>query len=279
MSEYQYYEFLAIDRPLTESAMAELRDISTRAHITPTSFVNHYEWGDLKARPIVMMEKYFDAFVYVANWGTREFMLRVPRRFLDPKTVSTYKAGNALSFEAKGEHVIITFMSDQEPEDDSESGEGRLSSLVPLRADILDGDASCLYLGWLLGAQLGEVKESALEPPVPPGLTKLSGPLKGLADFLRIDRDLIEAASQGNGAPPVESPTAGELDRWVEALPSSEKDAAHPVREGGRPSRQSRSAPAISALLSQGPDWRRWEAEERQGASRCRGRAQQHPTS
>lgn len=40
MSEYQHYEFQAIDRPLTEKEIAELRWYSTRARITPTSFVN-----------------------------------------------------------------------------------------------------------------------------------------------------------------------------------------------------------------------------------------------
>jgi hypothetical protein len=48
MSEYQYYEFQAIDRRLTEAQMRELRSVSTRACITPTSFVNHYEWGNFK---------------------------------------------------------------------------------------------------------------------------------------------------------------------------------------------------------------------------------------
>ena len=38
MSEYQYYEFLAIDRPLERSEIAELRSLSTRAEITPTRF-------------------------------------------------------------------------------------------------------------------------------------------------------------------------------------------------------------------------------------------------
>ena len=73
MSEYQYYDFRALDRPLTRNEMATLRSISTRAAITATSFTNHYEWGDLKANPSKLLEKYFDAFVYVANWGTHEF--------------------------------------------------------------------------------------------------------------------------------------------------------------------------------------------------------------
>jgi hypothetical protein len=47
MSEYQYYEFVAIDEPLTPKQMAELRSCSSRANITSTSFVNEYQWGDL----------------------------------------------------------------------------------------------------------------------------------------------------------------------------------------------------------------------------------------
>jgi hypothetical protein len=39
MSEYQYYEFQAIDRPLTEREIRELRSYSTRAKITPTRFL------------------------------------------------------------------------------------------------------------------------------------------------------------------------------------------------------------------------------------------------
>jgi len=48
MSEYQYYEFQAIDRPLTKKEMEELRSYSTRARITPTSFVNDDSWGSFK---------------------------------------------------------------------------------------------------------------------------------------------------------------------------------------------------------------------------------------
>jgi hypothetical protein len=36
MSDYQYYEFLAIDRPLTAAEMDELRAISTPMFMWPT---------------------------------------------------------------------------------------------------------------------------------------------------------------------------------------------------------------------------------------------------
>jgi len=83
VSEYQYYDFRALDRPLTRNEMAALRAISTRATITATSFTNHYEWGDLKANPSKLLEKYFDVFVYVANWGTHEFYIRLPQGSVD----------------------------------------------------------------------------------------------------------------------------------------------------------------------------------------------------
>ena len=67
MSEYQYYEFMAADRPLNADALAALRGTSSRAQITATSFVNTYEYGSLKADPMALMERYFDLFVYVAN--------------------------------------------------------------------------------------------------------------------------------------------------------------------------------------------------------------------
>ena len=42
MSEYQYYEFRAIDRPLNNQQMRELRAYSSRAEITSTTFTVEY---------------------------------------------------------------------------------------------------------------------------------------------------------------------------------------------------------------------------------------------
>jgi hypothetical protein len=46
LSEYQYYEFLAMERPLTGEEQQYMRAISSRGHITPVSFSNEYHWGD-----------------------------------------------------------------------------------------------------------------------------------------------------------------------------------------------------------------------------------------
>jgi hypothetical protein len=52
VSEYQYYEFLAIDRPPpVDDEQAAIRSLSARARITAASFVNEYHWGDFKGDP------------------------------------------------------------------------------------------------------------------------------------------------------------------------------------------------------------------------------------
>ena len=75
MSEYQYYEFQAIDRPLSEKEMAELRSRSTRARITPTSFVNDYSWGDFKGDENAWMAKLADV-----NYFSPPATIKLPHR-------------------------------------------------------------------------------------------------------------------------------------------------------------------------------------------------------
>ncbi len=109
MSEYQYYEFRAVDRGLDRAEMAALRRISTRAEITSHGFVNSYEWGDLKADPIDLVERYVDLFVYVANWGTHWFMVRLPKGDVDLGLLRRYEIEPVVKIHERGEFVIIEF--------------------------------------------------------------------------------------------------------------------------------------------------------------------------
>lgn len=160
MSEYQYYEFAAVDRPLDGRELDTLRGLSTRAHITPTSFVNSYEWGSFKSDPRTLVERYFDAFLYLANWGTRELILRLPARLVDPEVVQRYCSGDAVSAWNTDDHVVVAAVSEEEEGDFEWGGEGVLASILPVRAELLAGDLRALYLLWLLRVQVGEVLDS-----------------------------------------------------------------------------------------------------------------------
>ncbi len=224
MSEYQYYEFQAIDRPLTGKEMAELRSYSTRARISATSFVNDYSWGGFKGDEKVWMEKYFDAFLYFANWGSHVLKLRLPSSLLDLETARLYCPGGPAFAHEKNGKVILSFVSEEEGGGDWVEGEGLLSSLISVRAELARGDFRGLYLGWLLCARGDELDEEDEEPPVPPGLGQLSASLKSLVDLLRIDPDLLEVAAQASRPLAQASPKPGEIRKWIGKLPAGEKD-------------------------------------------------------
>ena len=227
MSEYQYYEFQAVDRPLTKDEMTALRLLSTRATITSTRFVNVYNWGDLRGDPLKMMKDYFDAHVYVANWGTSRLMLRLPLSVVDSNEVQRYCVADGAAMHVTSTHVILDLSSEEEGGSgwiEDEDAEGWMPALLPLRGDLASGDLRALYLAWLATLQADMVDEEALEPPVPPGLGKLSAPLTALVEFLRIDEDLIAVAATQSGETELPALAARDLEQWVRALPAAEKD-------------------------------------------------------
>ena len=222
MSEYQCYEFVALDRPLTGKQMAELRAISTRADISPTRFWNEYEWGDLKADPAKLVERYFDAHLYFANWGTHRPMLRLPKARTDLKALKVFFVGtHAARLTVCGEYVLLDLGSDTEEPADDEMGQGSLAVLSALRAELMRGDLRSAYLAWLLAVQSDDLDNDAVEPLVPAGLASLTAAQQAMAEFLRIDDDLLAAAASESARA-----TQGdaELRRWVTRLPPAEKN-------------------------------------------------------
>ncbi len=197
MSEFQYYEFVAIDRPLSAMERKRLRAITSRATITSTRLVNTYEWGDFKADPRELVAKYFDAFLYYANWGTRRLILRLPSARLDLKLAKKYCAirtassrGNrsVATVDAIGKHLVIDLWSESESGDDWADVEpGLLSALVPIRNELIAGDYRALYLAWRLRAQAGEFATNARAPLVPVATGRLTGSQQALVEYLRIN--------------------------------------------------------------------------------------------
>jgi hypothetical protein len=228
MSEYQYYEFQAIDRPLTDKEQQELRGLSSRAEISATGFVNVYHYGDFRGNVPEVLDRYFDAFLYVANWGTHRLMFRLPRELVDVAAFEGYCDEEVVTLQKTKKHVLLDFCSRLEDGGEWEEGAGRLAPLISLRADLLAGDLRPLYLGWLAGISgrdpEDEELEGAVEPPVPPGLGKLSGPLRELADFLRVDTDLLGVAAEASAAGGPAGPSHEELAAWIAARPERQKN-------------------------------------------------------
>ncbi len=224
MSEYQYFEFQAIDQPLTAEDMDELRRWSSRAEITPTWFWNEYHWGDFKGDPQRWMERYFDAFLHVANWGTHWLMLRLPLALLKEREIGDYLLEEGLEGWQTAEHLVLSFTSETD-NPDWEEGHGWLSSLIEVRTSLMRGDRRSLYLGWLAQAGTGDLDEMAEEPPIPPGLGELDAPHRALAEFLRIPQDLLVTASESSAPLQAHAIGAADIERWLAGRSTAEKDA------------------------------------------------------
>jgi hypothetical protein len=227
MSEYQYYDFRAIDRPLTRQEMDELRQLSTRAEIDQYSFTNEYSYGSFRGNPDEMMLEYFDAHLYVANWGTNVLMFRLPRRLIDVSACEPYFDGQMNELTVTDDYVVVKFRSELEGGEGWLEGEGMIEPLLPLREKLLAGDLRCLYLAWL-SAVLSDYgyDEEAEEPPVQPGLQQLTPDLEEFAEFMRVDEDLLAAAAERSTTSPAGAvPTRDDLTAWLARQPASRKES------------------------------------------------------
>jgi hypothetical protein len=221
VSEYKCYEFVALDRPLTSKEMAELRAISSRAEITPTRFWNEYQWGDLKAEPAKLVERYFDAHMSFANWGTHRLMLRIPVKRVDAEALRAYFAGDAARLKIAGRHLILDLHSEDDEPDCDEGSQQSLGALVQLRTELIRGDLRTAYLAWLLAVQAEEVSDEDIEPPVPCGLSALTAAQAAFVEFLRIDEDLLMAAAAASAT---DSDDTEDVRAWAATLSPRAKD-------------------------------------------------------
>ena len=230
MSEYQYYEFQAIDRPLDDADRKALRAISSRARITRTSFTNSYEWGDFKGDPNKLMDRWFDLHLYLANWGTHRLMVRLPKRLVDRKRLDGFlRKVECAALRPSGENLILDIeITELEVEDywdeDGDDDSHWLAALAPLRADVLAGDLRLFYLLWLTAVEADAVGPDEAEPL--PGIGPRTGALDTFAQFFDLDADLVEAAAERSAVATAREPARRDaVRRRVAALPDQEKTA------------------------------------------------------
>lgn len=223
MSEYQYYEFQAIDRPLSEADRDALRDLSTRARITATSFTNSYEWGDFKGDPAQLKERWFDLHLYLANWGSRRLMIRFPARMVNGDILDAFLGEvDCAGYTVVGDNLILDIVLDEVESDDFDDGSGWLASLTSLRAEVLAGDLRLFYLLWLMAVEADTFK--ADEPEPMPGIGPMTAALEAFAAFFDIDPDLVHAAAERPAITIPSVSTAAEVRKMLLTMTDSEKN-------------------------------------------------------
>ncbi|MCZ8243695.1 MAG: hypothetical protein O9323_18540 [Microcystis sp. LE19-131.1A] len=204
MSEYQYYEFQAIDRPLTQEERAAICELSSRVKPTATTASFNYSYGNFRGDPKQVLARYFDIMYYITNWGTQQLMFRFPTSLINREAIELYCIDNYISLSFAGDWAILDWeFSQEEGFNDWIEGEGILSELIGLRQEILQQDYRGLYLAWLKAIDLSEgyidIDKTQLEPPLPPGLGQLSAAQKAFTEIFELDEHLLNVACASSG--------------------------------------------------------------------------------
>ncbi len=216
MSEYQYHEWQAVDRILTEREQQAVSRLSSHIEVSPSRAVVTYHWSDFRYDPKRVLLDYFDGYFYLANWGSLRLMFRFPKGLLDEADVDPYCIGDYVSFMTSGNYQVLDL--DFNPEDGGywEETDAGLSDFIHLRSDLLDGDYRLLYLAWL------KTMTFDYEPPVPAGLKTLSPPLQNFVQVFGIDPFLVQAAAEAS--PSLKKALAVDYADLVSRLPREECD-------------------------------------------------------
>jgi hypothetical protein len=241
MSEYQRYEFMTGDRPLTRVQLDEVETLSSHIEASSTHALIEYDWGDFKHDPIVVLRRYFDGFLYWANWGAPQLALRFPHGILPANLLDGYDLDDVCAFVPHAGYDILDIHFG-ELEAPDEWVDYELVSLMPIRDELMDGDYRALYIVWLaqqrfLGNDEGDI--SASGPPVPPAFGALTGAQEALAELLQAPQELLSAAAHHSAR---STPSAHEdVAYLVEQLP--------PERQADYLVRLARNEPGLSRKL------------------------------
>jgi hypothetical protein len=230
MSEYQFLAFRAIDAPVTAKNLQYMRDQSTRADVTEWSFENEYHFGDFHGDAEGMLRRGYDFHLHYANFGYRNLMMRFPSGLPDARASKAYFKNDSVHFEkdSKGPGGILRI------EPYFEAGEldelwdppKTFESLLPLRAELLEGDLRPLYLAHLAVCRDGNHdREEEKDAPVPAGLNKLTKAQSALAKFYGIDKKLLTAAARNSPPLSREGNAKRDYAAWLATQPTATKDA------------------------------------------------------
>lgn len=230
MSEYQRYEFMTIDRPLTRAQLEEVNELSSHIEASPTHALIEYHWGDFKHDPIKVLRDFFDGFLYWANWGSPQLAFRFPRGILPDDLLDEYVFDEFVKFTRHKDYDILDIQFG-EMEGPDEWIEYELGSLIPIRDELMEGDLRALYITWLasqcmmFGYEDDQEEEDyeIMVPPIPPGMGNLTEAQQALAELLQVSEELLVAASRHSfGTMP--STPKDDFAAWVERLPEDRKN-------------------------------------------------------
>jgi len=138
---YQYYEFAAVDGPISDEGLRYARGCSSRAEASPFRWRNVYHFGDFHGSVDTLLT-YYDAHFYIANWGTVRLGLALPEGCIKPEAIEPYLHGgerheDTLTFKQVGQRTVVWWERHEEEGWGWTEGEGLLDRLIGIREELM----------------------------------------------------------------------------------------------------------------------------------------------
>lgn len=203
MSEFQCYQFKAIDRPLTKSERDQVSSWSSRAKVTANSATFIYHYGDFRQNVHDAVEQYFDVMIYFANWGTRQLLLKLPAQLIDVGAITQFClksewSSEFITLEKRGENYLleILFSNEEGGGDWMEDDDFDLDDFGQIRGALFQGDYRALYLIWAKFVLLMDAESEDLppSPTIPADMKNLTPSLDSFIGFFEIGQDIVTVA-------------------------------------------------------------------------------------
>ena len=231
VSEYQCYQWKTVGRRLSPKERGEISDLSSHIAVRADSAEVTYHWGDFKHDPVSVLERYFDLFLYEANWGTQRVAFRFDADTVEAEDLRAFAAGEVITVAEKGSGVLVEAWFDEnwiEPVydyyDEYEQTDWRLNAFEAIHRQLIEGDYRGLFLLWLKACEL-DPEEEADEPlALPRGMGNSGDEHRILADFVGVDGGVMKAAAERSDPLPGGKRQQEKLERFLAKLPAEKKE-------------------------------------------------------
>lgn len=107
MSEYQYYEFCKLNKPLSKECRDEMKALSKRAKVGTHNAQYTYSYGDFRGDELELLVKYFDVFFYISNFGDLQLTFRYDYDEINEDKIKPYLLDNVVESKKIGNSLII----------------------------------------------------------------------------------------------------------------------------------------------------------------------------
>ncbi|MBK1880246.1 hypothetical protein [Pelagicoccus mobilis] len=250
MSEYQCYQFDAINRALSTTQRKAVGKLSSHISVGHSSAVVEYHYSSFKHDPIKVLRQYFDLFTYESNWGTQRLAFRFDKAAINLETIATYEIGQSIQIIETDDQVIIDCYFEENWDTDArydyyDDCPYTGSRFTDFYEELLEDDLRSLHILWLKAAEAYDELEN--EPSIPAGLAQLDDTHLDLVNFIGLDHDLLYTAqSLSKPKRKRESSQSDELEALLPKLTAQE--AQHLLRNLLKKNPQSARAELVTEL-------------------------------